>query len=180
MMTASHVLDIQSSRGTSDVTSPIFFASWQLSFGRYNAPKFERFRLPVFECQSVRESLNLQNLDFASRTYRSRQYYESKILHNAEVTCFPTFHRFPKLFILIKKKLLKNVLAPFITLLLAPFKFKAQIGRFYSPQSMLFLENFDFLVNFEAKWSKLSISQEILRTNFERATLLPHSLTVRL
>ena len=41
---ASHVLGIQSSRGTSDLTSPIFFTSCQLLFGRYNASKFERFR----------------------------------------------------------------------------------------------------------------------------------------
>ena len=44
MLRASQVLSIQSSGSTSDQTSPIFFASWQLSFGRYDAPKFERFR----------------------------------------------------------------------------------------------------------------------------------------
>ena len=40
---ANHVLGIQSSKGTSDLTSAIFFASRQLAFGRYNAPKLESF-----------------------------------------------------------------------------------------------------------------------------------------
>ena len=43
MLSASHVLVIQSSRSTSDLTSTIFFASWQLSYERYNTPKIERF-----------------------------------------------------------------------------------------------------------------------------------------
>ena len=43
MLSGSHIYAIRSSRGTFELTSPIFFASWQLSFGRYNAPKFERF-----------------------------------------------------------------------------------------------------------------------------------------
>ena len=43
---ASNILGIQSSRGTSDLTSLIFIASWQLSFWRYNAPNFERFCWP--------------------------------------------------------------------------------------------------------------------------------------
>ena len=44
MLSTSHVFGIQSSRGTSDLRSLIFFAAWLLSFGRYNAKKFERFR----------------------------------------------------------------------------------------------------------------------------------------
>ena len=44
ILSASHGMGIQSLRGTSDLTSPIFFDSWQLSFGRYNVPKFERPR----------------------------------------------------------------------------------------------------------------------------------------
>ena len=39
----SNVLGIQSSRCKYDLTSVIFFASWQLAFGCFNAPKFERF-----------------------------------------------------------------------------------------------------------------------------------------
>ena len=46
MLQASHFLGIQSSNGTSYLTSANFFASWQLAFGRNNAPRFERFRSP--------------------------------------------------------------------------------------------------------------------------------------
>ena len=51
--------------------------------------------------------------------YRSRQYYESKVHHNTEVTWFSTFRHFP-LKLIFLSKLQKKVRAPFITLLLAP------------------------------------------------------------
>ena len=46
MLRDSHVLGIQSSKSTSNLTPVNFFASWELAFGHYNAPKFERFRWP--------------------------------------------------------------------------------------------------------------------------------------
>ena len=39
----SNILGVESSRVKHDLISTIIFASWQLEFGRYNAPKFERF-----------------------------------------------------------------------------------------------------------------------------------------
>ena len=53
-MSACHILGIQSSRGTSDLISANSFASWQLAFGRCNAPRFERFLSPT---QNLKPSL---------------------------------------------------------------------------------------------------------------------------
>ena len=56
-----------------------------------------------------------------SRAYRSRHYYESKVLHNTEVTWFSTFRHSPKTDFFLSK-LQKKVIALFIALLLAPSK----------------------------------------------------------
>ena len=66
MLSPNHLLGIQSSRYTSELISQIFFASWQLSFGRYNAPKFERFRwLEILSLVNkyswLRRALNIKN-----------------------------------------------------------------------------------------------------------------------
>ena len=49
--------------------------------------------------------------------YRSRQYYESKVLHNTEVTIYSTAHHFLKNNY-FETKLLKDFVSPFKTLLL--------------------------------------------------------------
>ena len=41
--------------------------------------------------------LELEKLFAQCRSYRSRQYYESKVLHSPEVTGFSTFHGFLKI-----------------------------------------------------------------------------------
>ena len=74
-------------------------------------------------------------------TYRSRQCYESKVLHNTKVTWFSTFRHSPKNIFL--SKLPKKVIAPFITLLLAPSKPKLLDCTVHN-QCLDFLENCDF------------------------------------
>ena len=48
MLHASRIIDLWSSRCISELTPPTFFHLWVLRWGRYNAPKFERFRWKKF------------------------------------------------------------------------------------------------------------------------------------
>ena len=82
--------------------------------------------------------------------YRSRQYHESKVLHNTEVTWFSMFRHSHK-----TDYFDQNCKESHMTIYNTSFGiFKPQIGRLYSSQSMLKISlKIVILVNFEAKWS---------------------------
>ena len=84
--------------------------------------------------------------------YRSRQYYESKVLHNTERFTIPL-----KLVVLIKTakgshSAIHN--ASFGTL-------KAKMGRLYSSQSIGISLKIVILVNSEAKWSNFRFLKKL-------------------
>ena len=90
---------------------------------------------------------------------RLRQYYESKVLHNTEVTWFSTFRHSPKSDRNCKKSHSAIHNASFGT-------FKAKIGGLYIDNECLnFLENCDFS-QFWSKIVQFSISQETLGADF--------------
>ena len=72
--------------------------------------------------------------------YRSRQYYKSKGLYNAEETRFSMAKRDNKL---DTKSIQKNIVAPFIKLLWTPLKLKL-VNHLLHNQRLNLLDNCDF------------------------------------
>ena len=79
MLRTSNILCIQSPRGTYDLPSAIFFASWQLAFGRYNSPKFERFCwTEIFSLVHYKKSKNKIGLSYQLSVISDREIIYKK------------------------------------------------------------------------------------------------------
>ena len=100
---------------------------------------------------------------FCFSGYRLCQNNDSKVLHNSEVTWFskdqPPFHKIPSFWY----KLYKNVIAPFIMLLLELSKLELW-SISYSTINVWISLKIGFLSNLKTKWSQKAVFYGILMT----------------